>query len=422
MNLAKRVHTKSTSSGPRVSRATGNQSEKFLGRAQADRFKILGSRTILAEKVVVPRGDEDAPYANMWGFLENRNWERVFEPHTVIDYDIVKEFYANALKTTDESVAYSYQSYVRGKTVAFDRESISEFLGEPLQLGENEKCFYRQNVNNCASMVELMTETICDRGRGPELSRQGNPTHYNRKNLNIQARGILSVILYNIRPRTHVTTIPLDVAFLITAIMTENTVDVAFILSNELRRAALSDTQHDINAKCVLPLPGLIMGLCKEAGVEIPGQGHHVINTFIDDVYIDRFCAKPYYKDQAADSPPAGPSVSAAPPQGSAAPFEPLVAHHYYSAMFEANQRSQIFLHDAMQQQFRNLSVAPEERTFPTRESYFTYCGWPETNPFPIGGDAGGDTGADAGGTAGADNQEQENDADIEADIDAMFV
>src|SRR3954464_2752220 len=99
MNPAKRVRTKSTSSGPRGSRATGKQSEKFLGRAQVDRFKILGSRTILAEKVVVPRGDEDAPYANMWGFLENRNWEKVFEPHT------------------DESVAYSYQSYVRGKTV-----------------------------------------------------------------------------------------------------------------------------------------------------------------------------------------------------------------------------------------------------------------------------------------------------------------
>ncbi|XP_058734008.1 uncharacterized protein LOC131605698, partial [Vicia villosa] len=316
MHPAKRVRTKSTSSGPRGSRATGNQSEKFLGRAQADRFKILGSRTILAEKVVVTRGDEDGLYANLWGFLEERNWEKVFEPHTVIDYDIVKEFYANAIKTTDESVAYSYQSYVRGKTVAFDRESISEFLGEPFQLGENEKYFYRQNVNNCASMVELMTETICDRGRGPELSRQGNPTHYNRKNLNIQARGILSVILYNIRPRTHVTTIPLDVAFLITAIMTENTVDVAFIPSQELRRAALSDTQHGINAKCVLPLPGLIMGLCKDAGVEIPGQGHHVINTFIDDVFIDRFCAKPYYRDQAADSPPAGPSVPAAPPQG----------------------------------------------------------------------------------------------------------
>src|SRR3954463_2028233 len=124
----------------------------------------------------------------------------------------------------------------------------------------------------------------------------------------------------------------------------------------------------------------------KEAGVEIPGQGHHVINTFIDDVYIDRFCAKPYYRDQGADSPPAGPSVPAAPPQGSAAPFDPLVAHPYYSAIFEANQRSQIFLHDTMQQQFRNLSVAPEERTFPTRESYFTYCGWPETNPFPDGG------------------------------------
>ncbi|XP_058782159.1 uncharacterized protein LOC131659742 [Vicia villosa] len=118
MNPAKRVRTKSTSSGPRGSRATANQADRFLGRAQADRFKNLGSRTILTEKVVVPLGQGGGPYAAMWDFLENRNWQRVFEPHTVIDYDIVKEFYANAIKTTDESVAYTYQSYGEDQSLA----------------------------------------------------------------------------------------------------------------------------------------------------------------------------------------------------------------------------------------------------------------------------------------------------------------
>src|SRR4051812_14386112 len=128
MNSAKRVRTKSTSSGPRGTRATTNQADQFLGRAQADRFKDLGSRTILTEKVVVPLGQGGGPYATMWDYLENKNWQSVFEPHTIIDYDILKEFYANAIKTTDESVAYTYQSYVRGKTVEFDRASISDFL------------------------------------------------------------------------------------------------------------------------------------------------------------------------------------------------------------------------------------------------------------------------------------------------------
>lgn len=32
------------------------------------------------------------------------------------------------------------------------------------------------------------------------------------------------------------------------------------------------------------------------------------------------------------------------------------------------------------------MSTTPKERTFPTRESYFTYCGWPESNPFVVGG------------------------------------
>src|SRR4051812_21057230 len=100
------------------------------------------------------------------------------------------------------------------------------------------------------------------------------------------------------------------------------------------------------------------------------------------------FVQKPFYRDQkaAAAASQAGPSASTAPPPSSAYAFDPLVAHYYYSAMFEANKRSHIFLHDAMQQQYRNLSAAPEERTFPTRDNYFTYCGWPESNPFPVGG------------------------------------
>src|SRR4051812_44323882 len=204
------------------------------------------------------------------------------------------------------------------------------------------------------------------------------------KDLNVDARVVLSIMSYNIRPRAHVTTIPMDAALLMRVLMSRHSVDIATIMAQELRRAALSDTEHGINDKCVLPFPGLIMGLCHAEGVDCSDKGHILIRSTIDDVYIDRFCKTPFEREQqaAATKSQAGPSAGPPPP------FDPLVAHHYYASMWEASQRSHVFLHDAMQQQYINTICAPEERTFPTRESYFTYCRWPKSDPFPRGGGA----------------------------------
>lgn len=124
------------------------------------------------------------------------------------------------------------------------------------------------------------------------------------------------------------------------------------------------------------------------AGVDYSSEGHHVINTFIDDIFVDSFCATPYLKDPKTDgsSSQADPIVSATLIASTTPTFDPLVAHQYYSAMFEANHRSHIFIHDVMQYQYKNMFVTPEERTFLTRESYFTYYGWSESNPYHVGG------------------------------------
>src|SRR3954462_13030372 len=135
------------------------------------------------------------------------------------------------------------------------------------------------------------------------------------------------------------------------------------------------------------------MGMCHAEGVDCSDKGHLLIHSTIDDVYIDRFCKTPFEKEQhaAATSSQAGPSAGPPPP------FDPLVAHHYYASMWEASHWSHVFLHDAMQQQYRNTICTPKERTFRTRESYLTYCGWPESDPFTGGG----------GATSGADLQGQ---------------
>ncbi|XP_058751981.1 uncharacterized protein LOC131625103 [Vicia villosa] len=98
MQPAKRGSTKSTSTGPRGAHPREPLSKRFLGTAQKERFAQLTSRTILPEKLIVPK--DDSEYNTLWSYFEHRNWDRVFEPYTEINMDIVREFYANAIKLT----------------------------------------------------------------------------------------------------------------------------------------------------------------------------------------------------------------------------------------------------------------------------------------------------------------------------------
>src|SRR4051812_2892161 len=137
MQPAKRGRTKSTSAGPRGAHPREPIARRFLGPAQKERFAQLASRTILPDKLIVPKPESN--YNTLWSYFEHKNWGRVFKPYTEINMDIVREFYANALKLTPKTVAYNYETFVRGHTIRFDRQTISEFLGNPLELPEGEK-------------------------------------------------------------------------------------------------------------------------------------------------------------------------------------------------------------------------------------------------------------------------------------------
>ena len=80
--------------------------------------------------------------------LSRRGWERLDNYPDTFSITLVKEFYANAKVTT--STAPTFLSYVRGKRVPFDAETINEFLGTHL-----------------ADDVECQFSTLDDEGVAP---------------------------------------------------------------------------------------------------------------------------------------------------------------------------------------------------------------------------------------------------------------
>ncbi|KAI5385495.1 hypothetical protein KIW84_072191 [Lathyrus oleraceus] len=131
-DMSKRTKT-TTSVQPRSLR-------RFTSDEHEERFENLIKRTIQPERLIrlLPGGT----YRNVVSNFERRKWTKLCEPEATINYDIVREFYANAMHQ-EEGVAFNYQTRVRGRIISFGRDVINSYLGNPLTLGENERCEYR---------------------------------------------------------------------------------------------------------------------------------------------------------------------------------------------------------------------------------------------------------------------------------------
>jgi hypothetical protein len=123
-------------SQPRRPRPTQFDASKFRSAAHQERFKELSDRKLWHDKEfkISPMGD----YKGILDILEKRKWSKFLEPHTHINSDIVREFFANAFPVDEDGdpseKEFNYTTYVRGRPLSFDREAINSYLGNPMPL------------------------------------------------------------------------------------------------------------------------------------------------------------------------------------------------------------------------------------------------------------------------------------------------
>ncbi|KAL5063787.1 hypothetical protein RYX36_025524, partial [Vicia faba] len=86
--------------------------------------------------------------------LEKRKWETLLTPPTELNYDLVHEFYANALPI--EGVCYTFCSFVRGRAMSFARDEISQYFGNPLTLQRGEIYAYQNRVSSKKWKLDLV--------------------------------------------------------------------------------------------------------------------------------------------------------------------------------------------------------------------------------------------------------------------------
>ncbi|KAI5396796.1 hypothetical protein KIW84_062862 [Lathyrus oleraceus] len=123
---------------------------------------------------------------------------------------------------------------------------------------------------------------------------------------------------------------------------TATKVDVARIISNDLKMIASSSHHLGNITPSILAFPGLIMGLCQKARVSLPFVFHETIDGEVND----------------------------------------RVAYSYTWDMLKSNQRDFMFMHDSMHQLQLQIRENYVDHNLGTREEFWAHANWPEGRLF----------------------------------------
>ncbi|KAL5062028.1 hypothetical protein RYX36_023765, partial [Vicia faba] len=216
-----------------------------------------------------------------------------------------------------------------GRAVSFNRNLVSQYLGHPLTLQRGELCSYQKRV----------------------ASKNGDwiyfLVHFKRRDMNTKTQLYATLFLYNINPRSHTSTIPIDTSFLLYYMIKGWKIDVAQVISNEIRKIAISGHSHGNKTAMTLGFLAPITGLCGKVGVYIPDVAIKRISSIMNEDYFLRHCV-PKLTCEAAPQPQAH-----APPTGPVR-YNQQQACVYNWKMMEAQMRACFFLHDFMQMLYRH--------------------------------------------------------------------
>ena len=349
---------------------------RFFSAEHQDRYQDLCGRKIWHDKQfqISTQGN----YRVLAEIIAKRKWEILVAPCPHINTEIVREFYANAMPMEGE--AFSFKTMIRGRVINFDRQGINDYLGKPYKLNHpDDLCPFhiRQNKGNWDHRE--IQATILKPGTGYEKSVTGRDT-VKKCNMTLIAQTICKLILFNIKPKSHLSTCTIDIPPLIHYILTDEPVDVARIIAEELKDIALSNKE-----RVPLAFPGLIMGLIMSLRIKIPSQIHEELQNPITDAIIARHSDK-----ETRGKKGTGASSSHQPQVGGdfsdMDPFQKQCFTYTWDYL-DANKRAMTSLHDSMYRMQLHTGYPPEAaHQVPTPEFYQSYCAWPGDRPFVCGG------------------------------------
>lgn len=388
---------------PTPQTSSRNQSynhQRFKSRYHHDRYNQLHKLSLWKERVfqINPEG----PYKHILQLFLNQGWDRLLNPITDINTELVQEFYANALPKNPKTDEFPYETFVRGKTIRFDREAINKYLGNPFPLDDQgvlddfhdkqNRGVFLLDKNHATIKKYIMLE-----GESYEKSDAGRENIALNKLMKKPARLVLRFILHNVRPKSHLADCTVNVCPLIYYILKGKKVDIARTIAWELRLVAL---QGHGEPKTRLSFPGLIMGLIKDTEMNMPTAVHDIISNPINDDFITRHIWNDTKKDKGKGKKASSSRAPTSEPNEGPIPFPPAAGFDFSSYvqwqhennvlnfnMMSAIHKENMYLQQSQYLMQQQSSYPPEIMAqFMTPTAFQEYANWPEDTPKPFGG------------------------------------
>jgi hypothetical protein len=384
-----------------TTRRTVFDPHRFRGPKQFERFQELENRTICPERIF--EISDVGNFSRFAEIIDNRHWGKLTNPTKKINFDLVREFYANAIPLDNEDPV-TFRTYVRGNEIKFDRDTINSFLGNPSSLPPDTYCALTQHLARENWNVPAITQTLLRPGHAIEWSKDNaHPLRALRDDLTIPSQLLQTFSLHNVIPRTHTSDATMRVLTFMYYMEKNLEIDVARLIANEMKDIILSGIRVTrLKPNSTLGFPGLIMGLIKDqAQTSLPHESHLTLKEYTDkDAKTNcKYRKTTVFVDQAGGQssvpPPTAPPVS--PPSGYP-PMDPTTFHNLVSYNWD--------LHDAgfraMQAVHQSIFNSQMQQPIMTPESFLNHVQWPGVRPYIPGGSS--SAAADGGDNVAGDD------------------
>ncbi|KOM52328.1 hypothetical protein LR48_Vigan09g098700 [Vigna angularis] len=291
---SKRIKTTASNTERGQRRKEKVYSDLFLTKDHQKHYSSVHKRKLLMERKVVVMPNDIPRFTNT---IRRRNWSALTTYPAPANVEVVKEFYTNA-KIFSRN-ADPFASYVRGRYVPFNADTINDFLNTNWQ-ATDEPTDYETLLGDEID-YEAIEKTLCIPGGTFQRNRQEQPLHIRRSLLTPLSKFWMALMLANISPSSHVSDITTNRAIILYCILTRKSINLGKLIANEITTCA-----HAPQAKAPLGHPSLITHLCEQAGVDISTPPFEMPRKPIDMAYYTQFCLD---EEDVPIQPPQSPRI-----------------------------------------------------------------------------------------------------------------
>lgn len=258
VNNASPKSSKKGNTGSRKSVVSVSEVELFRSPEHESWYnKVVKKRGVVHDRSFDINEDD---CKEIYDTITSRGWQRFCETAGMGYYSLTREFYANAHH--DKQEKSTYVSFVRGKEVCFDAQTINKVLKIKFgsHRGPNGYELYRHE-----KLHEDIAEKLCKPGVELVLDNKGRVKGSKMGDLRPIPKAWCTFIISNFLPVLHASDIVMERVHLLYAILTGIEIDVGKIIAKEMDKIAISEKQ-------TLAYPSIITLLCHEAKVKLTGD------------------------------------------------------------------------------------------------------------------------------------------------------